>query len=367
MKLLFLLFLLTQSADIESEREKLEKLKKDFEESKRKIAQMEIKVKTTEEELEKIRQKEQEIENFIAKLNRDITAINNEIAKLEVLINLKEQELKQHSDRLKFSLNLLYETPPQNNLLRFLPGEEKEALFLLDHVIQTEKEERDRTLKIYNDLVAYKKLKEDNLSFVLAMKEEVSSQERELERLRKRREDLLASLKKQKEEEEKRLRELEKAIKEMQSLIARLEKEAEAKRRETHAQAVSPHGKYPWPVKGRIVLDYGVIENPKYKTRIFNPGIDIETDPLSPVLCIDDGVVIFSGVVTGYGNTVIVDHGGFFSVYAYLESVNVSTGSKVKRGSVIGRAGGTGHYFGSKLHFEIRDKGKAVNPLIYLE
>lgn len=369
MRSIFLLFLVVQSQDIDAEKAKLERLKKEFEESKRKISQMEVKVKSTEEEIKKIERQEREIERFIEKLNMDIREIRNDIAKLEIQISQKEAELNEHSERIKFSLNFLYQTLPQNDLIRFLPGNEneKEAIYLLDYVIQSEKKSRDEALELYKELTAYKKLKEENLDFYVVMKNEVEEQEKNLENLRKKRQILLTNLKKQKEEEEKRLAELEKAIKEMQNLVARLEKEAEKKRKEEHVAAKSPEGKYPWPVKGRIVMEYGTILNPKYNTRIFNPGIDIEADPGSPVICIDDGVVIFSGVVTGYGNTVIVDHGGFFSVYAYLETVSVTNGTKVKRGQIIGKVGGPSHYFGSKLHFEIRDRGKAINPLTYLQ
>lgn len=369
MKPFFLILILSQSTDIEAEKAKLERLKREFEEGKRKIAQMEIKVKTTEEEIEKIQKQEQEIERFITKLNRDIQEIQNDIAKIEVQISQKEMELREHANKIKFSLSFLYQTPPQNEIFKFLPvnEEEKEAAYILDYVIQSEKKSRDQALELYNELMSYKKLKEENLEFYVTMKKEVQEQERTLENLRIKRQNLLASLKRQKAEEEKRLAELEKAIKEMQNLISKLEKEAEKRRQAEHIVAKSPEGKYPWPVRGRIVQNYGTIVNPKYNTRIFNPGIDIEADPGSPVICIDDGVVIFTGTVTGYGKTVIIDHGGFFSVYSYLQSVSVTTNSRVKRGDVIGKVGGLDHYFGSKLHFEIRDQGKAVDPLKYLQ
>lgn len=368
MRSLFLLLIIVQSGDIEEERAKLESLKREFEQAKKKITQMETKVKSTEEEIARIERKELEVKSFIEKLNRDIKTIQNELSKLEIQIDQKEQELGQRADRIKFSLNFLYQTLPQNEIIRFLPGNEgeKEALYLLDYAIQNEKRERDRVLKVYSELSAYRQLKQENLDFVLAMKEEVILQEKSLENLRKQRENLLAGLKKQKQQEERRVAELEKAIKEMQALISRLEKEQERKRREENVVAKSPTGKYPWPVKGKVVLDYGTIVNPKYNTRVFNPGIEIEAEPNSSVLCIDEGIVIFAGTVTGYGNTIVVDHGGFFSVYSYLESFSVNAGSKVAKGQILGKVGGQSHYFGSRLHFEIRDRGKAVNPMLYL-
>ena len=75
--------------------------------------------------------------------------------------------------------------------------------------------------------------------------------------------------------------------------------------------------------------------------------------------------MIFAGWMGGYGNFVIVDHGGGLST-AYAHMSSISAGGSVSQGQVVGYVGCTGHCFGPHLHFEVRVNGSAVDPLGYL-
>lgn len=79
------------------------------------------------------------------------------------------------------------------------------------------------------------------------------------------------------------------------------------------------------------------------------------------------GTVTYSGVMSGYGNIVILDHGnGVTTYYAHNSVLLVKVGQKVQQGQVITKSGNTGRTTGPHLHFEIRINGSAVNPLNYL-
>ena len=79
------------------------------------------------------------------------------------------------------------------------------------------------------------------------------------------------------------------------------------------------------------------------------------------------GVVIFSGALRGYGNTVIVEHAsGITTVYAHLEEIGAATGARVRRGDNIGTVGETGRTTGPNLHFEVRRNRVARDPLAFL-
>ncbi|MCB0995439.1 MAG: M23 family metallopeptidase, partial [Acidimicrobiales bacterium] len=79
------------------------------------------------------------------------------------------------------------------------------------------------------------------------------------------------------------------------------------------------------------------------------------------------GTVIFTGWRDGYGNTVIIDHGGGIStLYAHLSQISISNGASVTPGSSVGLMGATGLVTGPHLHFEVRLNGTAVDPLAYL-
>jgi murein DD-endopeptidase MepM/ murein hydrolase activator NlpD len=84
---------------------------------------------------------------------------------------------------------------------------------------------------------------------------------------------------------------------------------------------------------------------------------------MSPVLATAPGVVAFTGVRTGYGKTVEVDHGrGFLTRYAHLASIGVKPGQHVERGSRLGGMGSTGRSTGTHLHYEVWVNGRAQNP-----
>ena len=80
-----------------------------------------------------------------------------------------------------------------------------------------------------------------------------------------------------------------------------------------------------------------------------------------------DGVVVCSGRETGYGNIIRIDHGnGTQTCYAHLNKRKVRPGQKVRRGQVIGLVGQTGNATGPHVHYEVRIRGKPVNPRPYL-
>ena len=81
----------------------------------------------------------------------------------------------------------------------------------------------------------------------------------------------------------------------------------------------------------------------------------------------DSGVVVYSGWISGYGNAVIIDHGGGIStLYGHNQSLAVSEGQSVSKGSVIAYAGSTGNSTGPHCHFEVDVNGSPVNPMGYL-
>ena len=96
-------------------------------------------------------------------------------------------------------------------------------------------------------------------------------------------------------------------------------------------------------------------------------GIDYAAPTGTPIHAPSDGIVEFRGTKGGYGNTVIINHGGGIStLYGHCQSLNVSVGENVSQGDVIAYCGSTGNSTGPHCHFEVRENGEPVNPLSYL-
>ncbi|MBX9691841.1 MAG: peptidoglycan DD-metalloendopeptidase family protein [Cyanobacteria bacterium] len=117
----------------------------------------------------------------------------------------------------------------------------------------------------------------------------------------------------------------------------------------------------------RLSSQYGSRFHPILRSRRMHTGVDLSAPHGTPVVAADSGNVIRTGVLSGYGNLVIINHGSSVStLYGHLSSINVATGQNVKRGEVIGRVGATGRATGPHLHFEVRIDGKHTNPLSYV-
>jgi murein DD-endopeptidase MepM/ murein hydrolase activator NlpD len=115
-----------------------------------------------------------------------------------------------------------------------------------------------------------------------------------------------------------------------------------------------------WPVSGPVVSGFG------WRWGRMHEGIDIAAGYGVPIRAAAAGTVIYAGWMGGYGNLIIIDHGGgLATAYAHQSSFAVGGGS-VSQGQTIGYIGCTGHCYGPHLHFEVRVNGGAVDPLGYL-
>lgn len=108
---------------------------------------------------------------------------------------------------------------------------------------------------------------------------------------------------------------------------------------------------------------FGYRRDPFTRRARFHAGVDIKARRGDPVGASQAGIVQFAGWYHGYGNMVIVAHGGGVTThYAHLSSFDVEVGSHVERGTIVGRAGSTGRATSPHLHYELRLDGIALNP-----
>jgi len=121
-------------------------------------------------------------------------------------------------------------------------------------------------------------------------------------------------------------------------------------------------GDFIWPLTGRVVSKFEVRNGVPYD------GIDIAVPKEGTVKAAMSGVVLYSNnKQNGYGNMVIISHGGsIFTVYAHNSANLVREGERVRQGQTIARVGSKDHGAGAVLHFEIRINGKAIDPLDFL-
>jgi murein hydrolase activator len=167
-----------------------------------------------------------------------------------------------------------------------------------------------------------------------------------------------------------RARRQEQLAEELREAAGRLEKQV---------AGVSPQGAAPKgaglqkgallsPVVGSIKTRFGIQVDPQFNTRIRSGGVEFEAPRGADVRAVAPGRVVYADWYKGYGQVVIIDHGDdSVTVSGYLDEVAVAVDTRVQRGQVIGKVGDTGSVSEPALYFELRRKGKPVDPRPWFE
>ncbi|MDQ3384960.1 MAG: peptidoglycan DD-metalloendopeptidase family protein [Actinomycetota bacterium] len=137
-----------------------------------------------------------------------------------------------------------------------------------------------------------------------------------------------------------------------------------------YGQVVSPaaRGLFVLPIPtARLSSPFGPRIHPIFGTARLHAGMDLAAPTGTPIGAAALGTVVTAGVLGGYGNAVVLDHGGGLStLYAHQSAIAVSVGQVVEPGQVVGLVGSTGYSTGPHLHFEVRVFGRPVDPVNYL-
>lgn len=342
------------------------------------IEDVSAKLKQIQADLDAANARLQSIQTKQAEINAQIAQTQNEIVKME-------SYLKTRQDVLNRRVRAIY-MHGQLNYLEVILGANSFSDFanrveLLKRVIRSD----------YNLILEIQKQK----AAIEAKKAQLEEDKRQLDALAAEAEKTRQEIAKKKAEQQKVLdaaksnkaaaaqmeQDLNAQLASVRNLIQQRLAAAEAARQAAQQQAASDDeggggsddnyvqgtGAMGWPCSGPITSPFGYRTHPIFGTTIFHAGIDIGVDYGTPIHAADSGVVVYSGWISGYGNAVIIDHGGGIStLYGHNQSLAVSEGQSVSKGSVIAYAGSTGNSTGPHCHFEVDVNGSPVNPMGYL-
>jgi murein DD-endopeptidase MepM/ murein hydrolase activator NlpD len=191
-----------------------------------------------------------------------------------------------------------------------------------------------------------------------AVRDRLAWSQRELATARRSKRDTLANVQEDKEHALEHMAELQAQSAALSATIRAAQSSSTA--------FVSPTGSvsasgFVWPVHGILTSGYG------WRWGRMHEGIDLAVPSGTPVVASAAGTVIVAGWMGGYGNLVVVDHGGSISTaYGHNSTVTVGVGQHVMQGQLIAYSGNTGHSTGPHVHFEVRVGGAAVDPMGYL-
>lgn len=275
-------------------------------------------------------------------------------------------ELRERQNRLGPRVATLYRLLKEDRLTRLVSAQTFGALVRKERALGTLVKADLAQLEQLSLLSRYEarqasrlELMEDSASAVLTAltKEQAMAKGRRVAL-----DDLIRTLNAEASRSSRIVKDLEKAETELAALVAELK----ATQSELGLRARKGH--LPFPTKGTIEVGFGKVVNPRFNTVTVQKGVDIRAGAGERVLSVGPGTVVYAGWLKGYGNLVIIDHGGtYHSLYAHLKEAAVEVGVEVEEGEEIASVGDTGSLKGSYLYFEIRKGGQAIDPLPWLE
>jgi murein DD-endopeptidase MepM/ murein hydrolase activator NlpD len=217
---------------------------------------------------------------------------------------------------------------------------------------------RDATRKTRKQVAATTRTVAARTAEQRAVRDRLAWSQRELATARRDKRDTLEEVREDKEEALAHMAELQAQSAAIAAKIRAAQSSASA--------YVPPSGSpsaagFVWPVHGVLTSYFG------WRWGRMHEGIDIAVGNGTPVVASASGTVIVAGWMGGYGNLVVIDHGGGMSTaYGHNTSVTVGVGQQVMQGQLIAYSGNTGHSTGPHVHFEVRVNGAAVDPMGYL-
>ncbi len=244
----------------------------------------------------------------------------------------------------------------------------------LSSVVDAQARSVERYRRLRGDIDAERQSLATLQADMSAQRDVVALHRDELLRVRGRQDELRAKASVEQGRQQALLRDVRSRVKEFEGEIAALKKESDniaslLRTRQAAQQKAAPSGKgaLATPVAGAVTSTFGARLHPIFQTMRMHAGTDFAASVGTPVKAAADGVVVAAGTRSGYGETVILDHGNnLATLYGHLSRVGIADGAKVTRGQVIGFSGSSGYSTGPHLHFEVRVSGNPVDPLRYL-
>lgn len=349
--------------------EEYKKIQKEIKEHKGKLEKAKRRESSILVDLEKTNRQLNIVDSELRKYRKTLLNTESDIYRVEYEITLNRGDIEKRKEWIKRKLKamqkyghmidtvmLFLTTDDISQLMR--RGKSLQYITVYEHgVLNTYKENLENLQKKERQLFALK-------TELIKNREKVKAEEASLAEKKKEKEILLASVKKEEYSYRKMLKELEDASKRIREVIRETEKA------ETYdVKGFSTlKGKLPWPVEGKVTIPYGSQKDPQFNTPIFRSGAYIQSDSDSFAKAVYNGKVVFAEWFKGYGQLVIVNHGeGYHTLYGSLSEIFTKVGDIIKEKQTIGRVGNSGIMNLTGLYFELRYKGKPLDPIQWLK
>lgn len=368
----FTLFLsLPENLLAASPKKKLSQIEKKIQIKKRKVKEA---LKNEESILNRIQSIEKNIqkkEKELKEYRKRISATESETLSLESDLSTLENKLAQRKEFLKERLKSLYKQQYGDSALILISAKDYNDLIRRSKYISLVAYSDNRIMLEYTRDIENLNIKIRKIELLKKKLEtnrtNAKQKKRELQHNRVRKDKLLATVRSKRSSYEKAIKELNKSSEKLRQLIKKFEKKKIPKSVLGKGFRYWK-GRLPWPVKGKVIVPFGKYKDPKFNIIVFKNGIEIKAKEGYRPQAVAGGQVVYADWFKGYGQLMIINHGGgYHSLYGNLTEIFHKTGDIIKQGTSIGKTGKSELLNVPSLYFEIRYKGKPVNPMKWLK
>jgi septal ring factor EnvC (AmiA/AmiB activator) len=386
-RLACILLLLISATAVQGEtpRDELKGVKQEIRAKKQLISKTRKVEAVVSTELQEINRNLVQKESDLSRLDRDLKGVESSLERTGREIVRVTDEANRKKLEIEHRLASLYKAGELGALRMFFSAESfpqmAENIRYMRSILDNDK----RIFAEYDQkIVELRKLKVDlerDAAKKSRIKEGIAAKKLEIEQEKGKKAAYLVKVRQDRSSYEKSLKELQANAARLQSMMERLEALSRRKlssRHEKPGSRLKPlaelppvpdrgfatqKGRMSLPVRGEIVETYGKHKHPDFNSYTFSKGLSISAGAGSDIRAIYDGSVIFSDYFKGYGNMIIIDHGGgYFSLYAHAARILKKVGADVARNETVATVGDTDSSRGPMLYFEIRHQGKPVDP-----
>ena len=362
---------------IQAEQRKLRHTEQQLRDEKRKAAEARARETSLLAELDQVERQLADKHKQIARLDGRITRTQAEVTGLRGEIQQLQKHRAGQEQALGRRLRAMYKMHAQGGALPLLlSGDDPVARAVAVRHLTSLAALDARLIQEYRgttDRLDDRRRREETRQRELAdLKSDAQREQTEADRDAAKRRGLLARVRDERAYHERMVGELTEAARRLEAFIGDLQaKQRRMARVPPPKGGVAPprvgfgnlRGRMPWPTEGRIIAAFGAQVHPRFGTRTFRNGVDIEANEGRDVAAVYGGHVIYTGWFKGYGNLIILDHDNeYYTLYAHMAEIGVREGDDVRQGQRLGTVGDTGSLEGPRLYFEVRYQGKPQDP-----
>lgn len=345
------------------------KIQERLDEEKRKLSAAQEREASVLNDLDDVNKRLNTAESDLKKYRSNLKQTEAAISSIAIEMEKIKRSLERQKSWIKRKLRAMNRLGYGGDVLTQVLSAEDVAQLMrtwkyLEHVTLYEQ----KILKTYQENLRkldseQKKLEVLRLEFK-TRQDKVKSKEAELAEKKKEKETILHSVRTEKATRQKMISELKEASRRMLEIIR------ESTKTDTYEGKgfTQLKGKLLWPADGKIAIPYGSHKDPQFDTPVFRNGIHIQTDSFGDTRAVYGGKVIFAEWFKGFGQLVIINHGsGYHTLYGNLSEIFSKVGDIIKENQVIGKVGTSGVLNAQGIYFEIRYKGKPLDPVQWLK